>query len=590
MDVRLQLLVKKDPASYTALYANEVEKLRGMLRISKLDPEAKNPELCSLLVFLPHVSTHYEEDIASDIFNYMLDYYTLLDKSLAQAAITSITLLKKSKQIGPEVFYKQSIPLIEEMDKRTKTIFVQFIISEIIRDKEHWPLIKETLLTAIRSGVEAHAKRAAYVFMHMVSREAWVDGASTETVFEILLSAPDVVVNFIFMYLLDRVELMVKEEDIELPDTEKKGSKIKRETKGDEKKKEKQKKEIEKKLAKREEKRLSKDPNIIMLLKRLEGTGPAYGAKIFKQMKNSNKSADLKLKMAQVVSRIACFYKINIKGFLGYMTRFMFPHQVQLPLVFSSIVQSIHETTPPKEIEAICEMIIENFCNDYKDDEVIAYGINSLKAIIRRYPEASAYKCIQYVLDYRKTKKKRALTASTALKKMIRESEKAAYKLKQAEKKAAQEEARALAEENASSNASDGVLEEAEDEDEDENDEFETDSDQDLGSEYDENLDPNQDSDSDMDSDSGSLIESSEEDPNGFVPEEKISKIRKKATKEEIIEKAKSEKYKKFRKDLPTSNKTKQKETNYTVRKTKHKSVAKKLSSKGKKSKQGKRR
>ncbi|KAI5189537.1 protein SDA1 [Nematocida sp. AWRm77] len=547
MDVRLQLQVKKDPLSYASLYANEVENLRGMIKISKLDPAAKNPELCNLLVFLPHVSMHYEEDIAGDIFHYTLDYYAFLDKGIAQAAITGVITLKKSKQLGPDVFYKQALPLIEGMDKRTKTLFLQFLVSEIIRDKEHWEVIQNILFGAIKSGVEAHSKRAVYIFLHMVSREAWKDQKSTEKVFELILNATPGVANFIFMYLLDKVELVIREEEIEIPDEVRRRSKIKKETKGDTKKKERQKKELEKKIAKREEKAQQKQPNLIALLERLGEKGPEYGAKIFRKVKSADMSSEIKLRMAQVVSRIIYFHKITIKGFLGYMTRFMFPHQKNLPAVFSSIAQSIHSSTPASEIEAICEMIGVNFCSDHKDDEIIAYGINSLKAIIRRYPEATKFPCIQYVLDFRGSKKKQAATASTALKKMMKEVTKAAAKT-----------------ENDSDAENDSGAEEEQHsysgkEDDNDNGSEEEDGDsEEFGAE-------------ELVSDSDSI-----EDSNEFITEEAISKIRKKDSKEEMIDKAKADKYSRKKKDLPSTNKEKQKETNYAVRRTKRKVIPKK--------------
>ncbi|KAI5170879.1 protein SDA1 [Nematocida sp. LUAm3] len=554
MDVRLQLHVKKDPLSHADLYRNEVEKFRGMLRISKMDPQAKNPELSSLLIFLPHISMHFEDKISSDVFTYALDYYSLLEKSLAHATITGICHIKKTKQIEPEIFYKSAIPLIEEMDKRTKTTFLQFLISEIIRDKEHWPIIKEILLSAIKSGVEAHSKRAAYIFMHLVSREAWKDEETAEHVFSLIMYAPPVVVNFVFLYLLDRVELSIKEEDIEMPEIQRK-MKIKKETISDRKKDERKKKEIQKKLAKREEKMRNKEPNVVVLLQRLGDKGPFFGAKIFKCIKNSEYSAELKLKMAEVVSRIACYHKITIKGFLGYMTRFLFPHQEKLPSVFATIAQSIHENTPTKEVEAICEMLVESFCNDYKDDEIIAYGINCLKIILKKYPEASKYKCIEYVLDFRRMRKKRAVTASMALKKMIRETEKAKSKLSKQEEESIEE------------------LEE----DEEYNSSF-----SDNGEEEEEWEEASLFSDSD-----GQVFGSDDIDSHGFVTEEGIIKITKKSSKEEMIAKAKADRCKREKKDLPSNNKTKQKETNYTVRKTKRKSVGKKLSKKAKKVKKG---
>ncbi|KAH9386678.1 protein SDA1 [Nematocida major] len=542
MDVRLQLQIKRDPASYTTLYKNEVEKLRGMIKISKLDPEAKNSELSSLLTFLPHIAKHYDEDIAGDIFNYALDYYSLLEKSLSQAVITGVIALKKTKQIGPEIFYKQAIALIEEMDKRTKTVFIQFLIAEIIRDKDHKELVQKILVDSIHSGVESHAKRAAYIYMHLISRSIWTDRASSEMVFEMMFKAPPVVVNFIFMYLLDRVKLAVTEEEIEMPSKKTQDTKIKRETKGDKRKKERKEKVILKKLEEKKEKEAQKEPNIVSILRRLEGKGPQYAARLFKKVKMSEHSADTKLMMAQIVSRIIGYYKVNIKGFLGYMMRFLFPHQEKLPSVFAAIAQSIHEETVDKEVQAICDLIVENFCGDHKDDDIIAYGVNSLRAIIKRHPPAMEYPCIKQVMDYRKLNKKRAVSAASALKKMIRDIQ----RQKEAEKDSESEE---LEEESGSSC-------------------------EDFAGESGEELEEASESDG--------FEEETDDDSNGFVTEEMISKIRTKKTKEEKVQLAKADKREKKEREHTGTNKDKQKSTNYTVRKTKRVSIPKKKTKKQK--------
>lgn len=540
MDIRLQLQIKRDPKSYTDLYRNEVEKLRGMIKISKLDPEAKNSELCSLLTFLPHISKHYDEDIAGDMFNYALDYYSLLERSLSQAIITGIITLKKTKQIGTDIFYKQAIPLIEEMERKTKTVFIQFLIAEIMRDdKEHRKSIQEILLNAIHSGVDSHSKRASYIFMHLISREIWIDRESSEMVFEMIFKAPPVVTNFIFKYLLDRVQLVLTEEEIEISAPKKTDSKIKKETRGDKKKKERQEKELKKKEEEKKEKEARKEPNIVSLLSRLEDKGPYFGAKLFKKIKSSEHSSETKLMMAQIVSRIIGYHKVNIKGFLGYMMRFLFPHQDKLTSVFSAIAQSIHENTPNKEVEAVCDLIVENFCSDYKDDDIIAYGVNSLRAIIRRYPEASEYECIKKVLDYRRLKKKRAVTASSALRKMIRDVQKMKEAPEEEIEEEGTEEADELEEGSTNAYSEDGTVEEGTEEDN------ETDN-----------------------------------DSHGFVTEEMIGKIRKRDTKEEKIEKAKADKRERKKKELASTNKDKQKTNNYTVRKTKRKAIPKKRSKK----------
>lgn len=535
MDVRLQQEVKKNPFLHLELIKNEVDKLRVMLRLSKMDPGAKNAELEQLLLFLPSVAHNCSEDVSGDIFTYALDYYPVLEKGLSQALITSLINLKKLKRIGPEVFYKQTIPLVEEMDKMTKTVFLQFLISEIIRDAKHWPLIRSVLAEAVKSGSEAHAKRAAYIFLHLIGRDVWKDAETSEKMFELLLIASASVTHFILLYLLDRVHLTVKEEDIDIPEITRRRSKIKKETKSDQKKKEQEKKERAKKIAKKERAAQEKEPNIVVHLSRMQEKGEKYAVLLFKSLKKAEYAAETKLQMAQVISRVVAYHHLRLKGFLGYMTRFMFPHQTQLPVVFSAIAQAIHQDTPPKEVEAICEVIVNNFCSEHRDDDVISYGINSLRVLIKRYPAASKYQCIQLVLRYRRSLKRKAACASDALRKMLFEAGRAERKLATEQRKA-EEECELVEEE--------------------------------VQSDYQCSDQCSQEDSQDADS--------SSEQPFGFVPEEAISKIRKKTTKEEMVEKAKAEKYKRKSKPLPTSNKEKQKKKNYTVRKTKRRIIPKK--------------
>lgn len=526
MDVRLEYQLRKNPSNYGDVFTAEAEKMRSLMGVSRMDPSSKLPELCGLLVFLSSVAHHYDEDISCEIFNYAIGHFADLDKSLGKAVVTAITNLKKSKRIDPGVFYRNVVPLIEEMDKRTKTVFVQFLVSEIARDAGHWDAIKAVLSDAIAAGTEAHSKRASYIYLHMVSRGVWADSGSAAKVFEILLAGPPVVAKFVAMYLLDRVELVVREEEADAPldEAPKRSTKIKRETKADKRKAEQHKKALQKRRLGEEEGRESKEPNITTLLRRLGPEGMQYGKKVFAKLKASTCRLDTRLRLAQVVSRIICFYQAAVKGFLPYMTRFMFPHQKFLPIVLSCIVQGVHEESDPGEVEAMCELIVENFCQDYRDDDIIAYGVNALRAILARNSSVAKSRCIRTVLDYKKLHKSQAVVASSALKKMLSELEP----------------------------PSSGHAEAA------------------------------SDSDPDSDSADGCSSPASDAPESGnaeFVTEEEIASARKKKSKEQIVQKARAiKKKRRGKKASATTNKEKQKEKNYTVRKAKRKVQGKKLS------------
>ncbi|KAI5159939.1 protein SDA1 [Nematocida ausubeli] len=562
MDIRLQLQIKRDPKSFTSLYKNEVEKLKGMIKISKLDPQAKNKELASLLTFLPHISKHFSEDISTEIFNFALDYYTLLNKAISQAVITAISTLKKTKQLGPEIFYKQAIPLIESMDKRTKTTFLQFLIAEIIRDVEYKEIIQNILKNTVKSGVEMHSKRAAYIYMHLISRNTWTDEKSTEIVFKIIEFAPETVIKFILRYLLDRVQLVITEEEVDMP-SRKTDLKIKRETKADKKRNERKEKLILKKLAEKKEKELEKLPNIVILINRIKNA-PEITAKLFKLVKKSTYSSEVKLLLVQVISRMIAYCKITVKGFMSYMMRFLFPHENELPTVFATISQAIHENTLEKEVEAVCDLIVENFCSDFRDDEVIAYGINSLRMIIRRFPKAVAYASIGRVITgYKKMNKRKAQTAASALKKMVREINERGNDL---DDEITELESDYATDEEITTNGNDTPKEDISP-NSNNNDYFSTQSE-------------NEGYSSESETESNGFENETDDDSNGFVTEEMIGKIRRKATREEKIAKAKAEKREKKEREHTGTNKEKQKTTNYTVRKTKRMIIPKKKSKK----------
>jgi hypothetical protein len=504
MDIRLQQQMRQDPSSYADVYKEEAERLRSLIKLSKRDPGIKIPGLPALLVSLSTLSKHFKESIAGDLFEYSVESFKEMDRSLRQAAVTAIVNLKKSKEIDAEVFYRRAIPLVEEMDRRTKTIFIQFLVSELMREKGEWPAAKKIFSCVIDEGTEAHSKRASYIYTHMVSRGAWGDRESAEKVFQMVVNGCVPVVRFVSLYLLDRIELTVKEEEIDEGEG-RKTSKIKRRTRADERREKREKMGRERRRKGKVEER---SPNICRLLEVLGEEGKKYALGIFKRLKKEGLKLDLKLRLAQIVSRIVSFHRLKPKDFLSHMTRFMFPHQRMLPIVLSCIVESIHEESDLREVEGVCKIIVENFCRDYCDDEIIAYGVNAVRMILRRNRGVARFKCIEEITDYRRIGKQQAVAAGTALRKMVRAVE---------EQKEEELESESLPHEKIQ-----------------------------------------------------------------FVSEENIKEIRKKKSKEEIVEGARQS-LRKEKKSRASTNKEKQKEKNHAVRRGKRQLPGKKLRRKSRK-------
>lgn len=531
MDVHLQEILKKDPQNYSDVFFRELQRMKGLMEISRMDPGEKSPDLCSLLVFLSSVSHNYPSDISAAVFSYVLGSYQDMDKSLRQSSITALIHLKKKKLLGPELlFYQKTFPLVEEMDSRTKVIFVSFLLKEIERDREMWPAIKEMLLSAAEGGNEALSKRASYIYIALSHRGCWRTAEDIKHVFGMLVGPYASTVKFLTLFLLDKTVLSVEEQEREggekrpAPSNKKGGSKIKRESKADIRQAE--------RLRKKEEKE-ERQSNLLLLLEKVgEKEGLRFLKGTFEGLKRSKLPLALRLSVAQVVARVVCHYQTYLKGFLTFMTRFMFPHQKLLPLALTAVVQSVNDGTDAGELEGICNLIVDNFCEEYCDDEIIAYGINAIGQLFKRSKKVGGFGVIARLVNYRKSKKRQAITASAALKKLLAGVGAGAE----------EEEGESGAEEE----ESEGGEEEEEE---------------------------------------------AREDGKEFITEHVIADIRRRKNKQVVIERVREGKRvvsnNKKNPHASTTNKDKQKDNNYTVRRKKRRVQGKKLSSRTKRVKKG---
>lgn len=107
---------------------------------------------------------------------------------------------------------------------------------------------------------------------------------------------------------------------------------------------------------------------------------------LFKQLQSQNERFEVKLMHLDVISRLIGIHELFLFSFYPYITRFLQPHQRQVTRVMQFAAQASHELVPGEVVEPILKTIANNFITERNSSDVMAIGLNAVRAICTRCP------------------------------------------------------------------------------------------------------------------------------------------------------------------------------------------------------------
>lgn len=414
------LKIQRNPDHYSdevafllKVFLKEYEKV-------KASPGEKNAQFYKLLDFFGHVFEYYEADLkflAESCEDLLRSFPEQLDKDLRfKLAYTLVQLAKKGywnelaaikffmdllaikdKDIRSLIF-KTAIQLTEKIDKHGK------------KSSVHKELL-DHLTERSRDADFRYAKCVYKMLIVLMKKQIWRDAKAANLIAEGTYHDNQDIVLLCCRFFIENVDNeeleMSSDEEESRKKTLKAGKQAKysmehkKKTKSNENKMDK----LRKKVKKVQGTNVRKE-NANFLLIELIYSPLSLSEKIFNKMKSSKMTFKAKLYQMGLISRIIWRFELIFPNYFHYLHRYIKSNNNELPQVLASLAGAVHARTPLAELHPIVQLILLNFANEAAAQDKLVMGVNTLKEICLRLPEAMEEDDIYQICLLRKIKHK----------------------------------------------------------------------------------------------------------------------------------------------------------------------------------------
>lgn len=149
-----------------------------------------------------------------------------------------------------------------------------------------------------------------------------------------------------------------------------------------------------------------------------------FAERLYRLLKGSNATFEVKLLMMNVLSRFIAWHKLLVLDFYSFLLRYLQPHQRSVTQVLAYTAQATHAIVPPDTLYPVLRAIADNFVSEGAAEAVIAAGLNGIREICTRAPLAMTETLLQDLTGYKKGgdhKNKGVMMAARSLITLFRE-------------------------------------------------------------------------------------------------------------------------------------------------------------------------
>ncbi|XP_076067040.1 SDA1 domain containing protein Mys45A isoform X2 [Oratosquilla oratoria] len=143
--------------------------------------------------------------------------------------------------------------------------------------------------------------------------------------------------------------------------------------------------------------------------------------KLYKRLEKMNERFEVKLMTLNFISRLIGVHQLYLPNFYPLVQRFLFPHQREATKVMAYAAQAAHPLVPPDDLEPVVRTLANNFVTERCANEVMAMGLNAIRALCARNPHAMNEDLLQDLAQYKSHKDKGVMMAARSLISLFRE-------------------------------------------------------------------------------------------------------------------------------------------------------------------------
>lgn len=428
---QLQNLVKRDPQSYKDDFIQQYNHFLSTLEIFKLSPDKENKSLDELVMFLAQVAQCYPEELKlfpQQLVDLLRTHSTTLSREMRNSFCRALILLRNKNLISPLDLLELFFQLLRCPDKELRKFLENHIITDIknMNSKHKDMKLNATLQNFMYSMIKDTNPRAAKmsldIMMELYKKNIWNDSKTVNVIATVgcFSKITKVMVASLKFFLGTDEEDESSEDESDDNEPDLKAAIMANRVSKKTKKRSKQLENV-KKLYKKSQNKKKKAPSFNFSAIHLINNPQGMAEDLFKQLQDGNERFEVKLLHLDVISRLIGIHELFVFSFYPYVTRFLQPHQRQVTRILQFAAQASHELIPPEIIEPINKTIANNFVTERNSSDVMAIGLNAIRAVCQRCPLSMNEDLLSDLVMYKNYKDKSVVMASRSLITLYRE-------------------------------------------------------------------------------------------------------------------------------------------------------------------------
>ncbi|KAJ1930371.1 Severe Depolymerization of Actin [Tieghemiomyces parasiticus] len=457
---QLQNLIKRDPLSYKEEFLQQWKHFESSLDLLRLKPEEEAKHFGELVMFLAQVCHCYRTECASfpdRIIDVLQTHYGVLHTDVRRTLVQCLILLRNKDVIPSNKTLTLFFTLFRCHDKVLRERLYEHIVSDIrtanaksvnnrlnkelqnfmygmIMKIENHPgqAIAVSATTKVSGGGDSSvaAKRSLDVCIELYRKNVWNDSKTVNIVAEACFSSSAKIMATAVRFFLgsDDPNHATPESDDEAgpkPDIQK------MQHSAQVNKKRKSKARAYDKALNSLRKRDSKSHTVessnfsaIHLLNDPQG----FAEKLYSRLNRSGnykhttvERFEVRLMVMKLISRVIGTHQLMLLPFYQYLVKYLKPTQIDVTQVMALLAQACHPLLPPDEIEPVIMAIANQFVTDNCSPEVMAAGMNTIRAVCARCPLAMTGDLLVDLTEFRGHRDKGVSMAARSLITLFRE-------------------------------------------------------------------------------------------------------------------------------------------------------------------------
>jgi len=428
---QLQNLIKRDPDCYKEEFLQQWRHFQSNLEVFKLDPSQPSDAVSDVAMFIAQVGSCYEDEIMqfpTDLIDILEQHYSVMTAELRMSMCRALMLLRNKSLVSPlkvlELFFK----LLRAKDKLLRKTLYSHIVTDIKnvnakhKNNKINTVLQNYMFSMLKDSNTIAAKTSLDIMIELYRRNIWNDTKTVNVVVTACHSnVTKVMVTALKFFLGSDVPVEEHDSDSDSEDDEMKAKKLINASQVN-KKSGKKAKKLEKALAllrktKKKKKPVSFNFSAIHLINDPQG----FAEKLFKQVESSKERFEVKLMMMNLIARLIGIHDLILLNFYPFLQRFLQPHQREVTKLLMFSAQAAHEMVPPDVLESVLMTIANNFVSERNSNEVMAVGLNSIREICARCPNAMSDDLLQDLVQYKTAKNKTTMMAARSLMQLYRD-------------------------------------------------------------------------------------------------------------------------------------------------------------------------